>query len=156
MFELARDFTKFNTEFEVLGGYISPVSDVSRLGGHIPERFMSYGFAPKALSKEHGSTHESRHNSISCLKQLLILGLFRPTRKLVSHPQRIGMYCVCPLSKFQLMHSGFECASSQLIRRRVCIDIYCLVKQLLSPKLSRLVNGGPLGSCTTRYVFHRC
>lgn len=27
MFEMAADFVKFNTDFEVLGGYISPVSD---------------------------------------------------------------------------------------------------------------------------------
>jgi nicotinamide mononucleotide adenylyltransferase len=27
MFEMAADFTKFSTKFEVLGGYISPVAD---------------------------------------------------------------------------------------------------------------------------------
>jgi nicotinamide mononucleotide adenylyltransferase len=28
MFEIAADYAKFNTEFEVIGGYFSPVSDV--------------------------------------------------------------------------------------------------------------------------------
>jgi nicotinamide mononucleotide adenylyltransferase len=31
MFELAADFAKFNTEFEVMGGYLSPVSDVRNI-----------------------------------------------------------------------------------------------------------------------------
>lgn len=33
MFELAADFAKFNTEFEVIGGYLSPVSDAYKKAG---------------------------------------------------------------------------------------------------------------------------
>lgn len=33
MFEMAADFSKFNTEFEVMGGYISPVSDAYKKAG---------------------------------------------------------------------------------------------------------------------------
>lgn len=29
MFEMAADYAKFQTDFEVMGGYLSPVSDVS-------------------------------------------------------------------------------------------------------------------------------
>jgi nicotinamide mononucleotide adenylyltransferase len=33
MFEMAADFAKFNTEFEVMGGYLSPVSDAYKKAG---------------------------------------------------------------------------------------------------------------------------
>jgi len=33
MFEMAADVSKFNTEFEVMGGYISPVSDAYKKAG---------------------------------------------------------------------------------------------------------------------------
>jgi nicotinamide mononucleotide adenylyltransferase len=33
MFEMAADFCRFNTEFEVMGGYISPVSDAYKKAG---------------------------------------------------------------------------------------------------------------------------
>jgi nicotinamide mononucleotide adenylyltransferase len=33
MFEMASDFAKFNTDFEVLGGFLSPVSDAYKKGG---------------------------------------------------------------------------------------------------------------------------
>lgn len=33
MFEMAADFAKFNTEFEVLGGFLSPVSDAYKKAG---------------------------------------------------------------------------------------------------------------------------
>ncbi|CAL8578877.1 Nicotinamide/nicotinic acid mononucleotide adenylyltransferase 1 [Xanthoria parietina] len=33
MFEMAADFAKYNTEFEVVGGYLSPVSDAYRKAG---------------------------------------------------------------------------------------------------------------------------
>ncbi len=33
MFVLGRDFAKFNTNFEVMGGYISPVSDFYKKAG---------------------------------------------------------------------------------------------------------------------------
>lgn len=33
MFEMAADFVKFNTEFEVMGGFVSPVSDAYRKEG---------------------------------------------------------------------------------------------------------------------------
>lgn len=33
MFEMAADFAKFNTQFEVLGGYVSPVSDAYKKAG---------------------------------------------------------------------------------------------------------------------------
>jgi nicotinamide mononucleotide adenylyltransferase len=33
MFEMASDFAKFNTDFEVLGGYLSPVSDAYKKAG---------------------------------------------------------------------------------------------------------------------------
>ena len=33
MFEIAADFTRFNTEFEVIGGYLSPVSDAYKKAG---------------------------------------------------------------------------------------------------------------------------
>lgn len=33
MFEMAADFAKFNTEFEVLGGYLSPVGDAYKKAG---------------------------------------------------------------------------------------------------------------------------
>ncbi|RDW75185.1 putative nicotinamide mononucleotide adenylyltransferase [Coleophoma cylindrospora] len=33
MFEMAADFAKFNTEFEILGGYLSPVSDAYKKAG---------------------------------------------------------------------------------------------------------------------------
>jgi nicotinamide mononucleotide adenylyltransferase len=33
MFEMAADFAKFNTEFEVVGGYLSPVSDAYKKAG---------------------------------------------------------------------------------------------------------------------------
>jgi nicotinamide mononucleotide adenylyltransferase len=33
MFEMAADFVKFNTEFEVMGGLISPVSDAYKKAG---------------------------------------------------------------------------------------------------------------------------
>jgi len=33
MFEMAGDFAKFNTEFEVMGGYLSPVSDAYKKAG---------------------------------------------------------------------------------------------------------------------------
>lgn len=33
MFEMAADFAKFNTEFEILGGYLSPVSDAYKKVG---------------------------------------------------------------------------------------------------------------------------
>lgn len=33
MFEMASDFVRFNTEFELLGGYFSPVSDSYKKAG---------------------------------------------------------------------------------------------------------------------------
>ncbi|KAI5278184.1 Nicotinamide/nicotinic acid mononucleotide adenylyltransferase 2, partial [Ascosphaera acerosa] len=33
MFEMAADYVKFNTRFEVVGGYLSPVSDAYRKVG---------------------------------------------------------------------------------------------------------------------------
>ncbi|KAI9871328.1 MAG: hypothetical protein M1830_003022 [Pleopsidium flavum] len=33
MFEMAADYVKFNTEFEIIGGYLSPVSDAYRKAG---------------------------------------------------------------------------------------------------------------------------
>lgn len=33
MFEMAADYVKFSTEFELLGGYLSPVSDAYRKAG---------------------------------------------------------------------------------------------------------------------------
>ncbi|KAI9673010.1 MAG: Nicotinamide/nicotinic acid mononucleotide adenylyltransferase 1 [Caeruleum heppii] len=33
MFEMAADYTKFNTEFEIVGGYLSPVSDAYKKAG---------------------------------------------------------------------------------------------------------------------------
>lgn len=33
MFEMAADFAKFNTEFEIMGGYLSPVSDAYKKAG---------------------------------------------------------------------------------------------------------------------------
>lgn len=33
MFEMAADFSRFNTEFEVMGGYLSPVSDAYKKAG---------------------------------------------------------------------------------------------------------------------------
>ena len=33
MFEMASDFAKFNTEFEIMGGYLSPVSDAYKKAG---------------------------------------------------------------------------------------------------------------------------
>ena len=33
MFEMAADFAKFNTEFEVMGGYLSPVGDAYKKAG---------------------------------------------------------------------------------------------------------------------------
>ncbi len=33
MFEMAADFAKFNTKFEILGGYMSPVSDAYKKAG---------------------------------------------------------------------------------------------------------------------------
>lgn len=33
MFEMAADFAKFNTEFEVMAGYMSPVSDAYKKAG---------------------------------------------------------------------------------------------------------------------------
>ena len=33
MFEMAADFAKFNTEFEVMGGFLSPVSDAYKKAG---------------------------------------------------------------------------------------------------------------------------
>ena len=33
MFEMAADYAKYNTEFEVIGGYLSPVSDAYRKAG---------------------------------------------------------------------------------------------------------------------------
>lgn len=33
MFEMASDFVRFNTEFELLGGYFSPVSDLYKKAG---------------------------------------------------------------------------------------------------------------------------
>ena len=33
MFEMAADYAKFNTEFEIMGGYLSPVSDAYKKAG---------------------------------------------------------------------------------------------------------------------------
>ena len=33
MFEMAADFAKFNTEFEILGGFLSPVGDAYKKAG---------------------------------------------------------------------------------------------------------------------------
>jgi nicotinamide mononucleotide adenylyltransferase len=33
MFEMAADFCRFNTQFEVMGGYLSPVSDAYKKAG---------------------------------------------------------------------------------------------------------------------------
>jgi len=33
MFEMAADYVKFNTDFEIIGGYLSPVSDAYRKAG---------------------------------------------------------------------------------------------------------------------------
>jgi nicotinamide mononucleotide adenylyltransferase len=33
MFEMAADYVKFNTEFEIVGGYLSPVSDAYKKAG---------------------------------------------------------------------------------------------------------------------------
>ena len=33
MFEMAADYAKYNTDFEVIGGYLSPVSDAYRKAG---------------------------------------------------------------------------------------------------------------------------
>lgn len=33
MFEMAADYVRFSTEFELLGGYLSPVSDAYRKAG---------------------------------------------------------------------------------------------------------------------------
>lgn len=33
MFEMAADYAKYNTEYEVVGGYLSPVSDAYRKAG---------------------------------------------------------------------------------------------------------------------------
>jgi nicotinamide mononucleotide adenylyltransferase len=33
MFEMAADFLKFNTDFEMVGGYLSPVSDAYKKVG---------------------------------------------------------------------------------------------------------------------------
>lgn len=36
MFEMAADYAKYNTDFEVVGGYLSPVSDAYRKAGMKP------------------------------------------------------------------------------------------------------------------------
>lgn len=36
MFEMASDFVRFNTDFEVCGGYLSPVSDAYKKAGLAP------------------------------------------------------------------------------------------------------------------------
>jgi nicotinamide mononucleotide adenylyltransferase len=33
MFEMARDYIRFNTEYEIVGGYLSPVSDAYKKAG---------------------------------------------------------------------------------------------------------------------------
>ena len=33
MFEMAADYVRFNTEFEIIGGYLSPVSDAYKKAG---------------------------------------------------------------------------------------------------------------------------
>ena len=33
MFEMAADFAKFNTKFEILGGFLSPVGDAYKKAG---------------------------------------------------------------------------------------------------------------------------
>lgn len=33
MFEMAADYVKFNTDFEIVGGYLSPVSDAYKKAG---------------------------------------------------------------------------------------------------------------------------
>ena len=33
MFEMAADFARFNTNFEIMGGYMSPVSDAYKKAG---------------------------------------------------------------------------------------------------------------------------
>ena len=49
MFEMAADFAKYNTEFEVVGGYLSPVSDAYRKAG------MSYVMPPALIDRSHAA-----------------------------------------------------------------------------------------------------
>lgn len=45
MFEMAADYAKYNTDFEVIGGYLSPVSDAYRKAGMKPAiSFMLLNF----------------------------------------------------------------------------------------------------------------
>lgn len=72
MFEMAADFTRFNTaNFEVIGGYLSPVSDAYRKPGlaayqhrygYLPHRppplFFFSPFLPPSLSVSQLSSHD--------------------------------------------------------------------------------------------------
>ena len=49
MFEMAADFAKYNTEFEVVGGYLSPVSDAYRKAG------MRYVMPPALIDRSHAA-----------------------------------------------------------------------------------------------------
>lgn len=42
MFEMAADYAKYNTDFEVIGGYLSPVSDAYRKAGRSPQSCEEY------------------------------------------------------------------------------------------------------------------
>ena len=42
MFEMASDFVRFNTDFEVVGGFLSPVSDAYKKVGLAPA-YHRYG-----------------------------------------------------------------------------------------------------------------
>lgn len=49
MFEMAADYAKYNTEFEVIGGYLSPVSDAYRKAG------MKYVMPPAHVDGSHAA-----------------------------------------------------------------------------------------------------
>lgn len=51
MFEMASDFVRFNTDFEVVGGFLSPVSDAYKKVGLAPA-YHRYGTPMNEGSRE--------------------------------------------------------------------------------------------------------
>lgn len=100
MFEIAADYAKFNTEFEVIGGYFSPVSDVSAYL-YIPSRFCPSLAHLSYLLLAYTQIGNLENNVGAGSKYLLTL-MCRHTPKLVLHPQRIGNYHIVFIYRFRL------------------------------------------------------
>ena len=50
MFEMANDYARINTQFEVVGGYLSPVSDAYKKAGLAPSIHRSVVRIPLFLT----------------------------------------------------------------------------------------------------------